>query len=97
MRRSCQTMALAMGFPVSRSQTTVVSRWFVMPMARMSVAVSRARSSAWAATLDWVAQISCGSCSTQPGFGKIWRNSCCAIDTIDPLRSKTIARELVVP
>ena len=29
-------MALWMGSPVSRSQTTVVSRWFVMPMAAMS-------------------------------------------------------------
>ena len=33
VRRSCQTMALWIGWPVLRSQTTVVSRWLVMPMA----------------------------------------------------------------
>ena len=31
VRRSCQTMALYTGVPVSRSQTMVVSRWLVMP------------------------------------------------------------------
>ena len=36
VRRSCQTMALWIGSPVSRSQTIVVSRWFVMPMAATS-------------------------------------------------------------
>ena len=36
MRRSCQTMALAIGSPVLRSHTTVVSRWLVMPMAATS-------------------------------------------------------------
>ncbi len=36
VRRSCQTMARAMGSPVLRSQTSVVSRWLVMPMAAMS-------------------------------------------------------------
>ncbi len=38
VRRSCQTMALWIGWPVSRSQISVVSRWLVMPMAAMSAA-----------------------------------------------------------
>jgi hypothetical protein len=33
VRASLHTMALCSGFPVVRSQTTVVSRWFVMPAA----------------------------------------------------------------
>ena len=36
VRRSCQTMALWTGSPVSRSHTMVVSRWLVMPMAATS-------------------------------------------------------------
>ena len=43
------------------------------------------------------AQISCGSCSTQPGCGKICVNSFCATARIAPSWSKTMARELVVP
>ena len=34
VRRSCQTIARCSGRPVARSQTTVVSRWLVMPIAR---------------------------------------------------------------
>ncbi len=37
VRRSCQTMALWIGLPVARSQTIVVSRWLVMPIAAMSL------------------------------------------------------------
>src|SRR5438477_4079733 len=36
VRRSCHTMALQIGSPVARSQTTVVSRWFVMPIPEIS-------------------------------------------------------------
>jgi hypothetical protein len=36
-RRHCQTIALYTGFPVARSHTTVVSRWFVMPIAAICV------------------------------------------------------------
>ena len=47
VRRSCQTMARWIACPVSRSQTTVVSRWLVMPMAaipwRRGSAFSRPR------------------------------------------------------
>ena len=51
-------MALQIGLPVSRSQTTVVSRWLVMPMAAMSRGRSCARPSASVATAICVAQIS---------------------------------------
>ena len=36
VRRSCQTMARPSGRPVARSQTSVVSRWLVMPIAARS-------------------------------------------------------------
>ena len=78
VRRSCQTIALAIGRPVARSQTTVVSRWFVMPIAATSSAPMCALASASCRTPDCVAQISVASCSTQPGCGKICRNSACA-------------------
>ena len=38
VRRSCHTIALQIGTPVVRSQTTVVSRWLVMPIAATSPA-----------------------------------------------------------
>ena len=38
VRRSCHTIALQIGSPVVRSQTTVVSRWLVMPIAATSPA-----------------------------------------------------------
>src|SRR5213595_317388 len=63
----------------------------------MSAAVSPAFPSASVAVCSWVAQISVASCSTQPGVGKIWRNSFCANATTLPLWSNTMARELVVP
>jgi hypothetical protein len=50
VRRSCQTMALQIGCPVVRSQTTVVSRWLVIPMAATSAALTFAFVSASAAT-----------------------------------------------
>ena len=50
VRRSCQTIALQIGSPVARSQTTVVSRWLVMPMAATSAAPTFAFVSASAAT-----------------------------------------------
>ena len=40
--RLCQTMALATGLPVACSQSIVVSRWLVTPMAAMSAAVTPA-------------------------------------------------------
>jgi hypothetical protein len=46
---------------------------------------------------DWVAQISSASCSTQPGRGKCWVNSRCALPTTRPVVSNSIERALVVP
>jgi hypothetical protein len=40
VRRSCQTIAFPIGVPVSRSHKIVVSRWFVIPIAATSAAVS---------------------------------------------------------
>jgi hypothetical protein len=68
-------MALYTGCPVVRSHTTVVSRWLVMPMAATSPAAAPIFKSASWATPIWLAQISMGSCSTHPGWGKIWVNS----------------------
>ncbi len=67
VRRSCHTIAFATGAPVSRSQTTVVSRWLVMPMAAISTPGTFAIASAM--TAFCVAQISAASCSTHPGCG----------------------------
>ncbi len=90
-------MALHTGSPVALSQTMVVSRWLVMPMAATSAAVAPILPMASAATPSWVAQISRASCSTQPGRGKIWVNSFWAEEQILPCRSKRMQRLLVVP
>jgi hypothetical protein len=84
VRRSCQTIALQIGFPLSRSHTTVVSRWLVMPIAATSDAFAFAFVNASAATPACVDQMSPGSCSTQPGRGKICGNSFCATETMEP-------------
>ena len=57
-----------------RSQTTVVSRWFVIPSDSRSRAATPTAASASAAVCSTLAQISSGSCSTHPGRGK-----CCRI------------------
>ena len=102
VRRSCQTMAVAARAPVARSQTMVVSRWLVMPMAatRSSPAPSEPRpafASTSCAVSRCVAQISPASCSTHPGCGKCWVSSRCAEATMRPSASTSTARELVVP
>jgi len=94
VRRSCQTMALATGRPVARSQSTVVSRWLVMPTAATSEDVTPpGRAPGRRVALR--GEDFPGSCSTQPG-GKIG-----GILVYDgdrhPARSNTLARELVVP
>ncbi len=71
VRVSCHTMALYTGWPVTRSHTTVVSRWLVMPTAARSGAARPPLLSAPAITSCVRAQISSGLCSTQPGRGKI--------------------------
>ena len=86
---------MAIGSPLCRSQTIVVSRWLVIPTPMRSFnGVFRMASRAVARC---VSRISFASCSTQPGCGKIWRNSRCATDTGRPCSSNRIARELVVP
>ena len=90
-------MALWIGLPVARSQTIVVSRWLVMPMPAMSFAASPAFAIAPRTVATVALQISSGSCSTEPGTGKIWRSSCCAVATGASLASNTIARVDVVP
>ncbi len=73
VRRSCHTIARRGEPSVSRSQSSTVSRWFVMPMAVTSspwLASSAIRVASIVAC-----QISSGECSTQPGFGKCWANS----------------------
>ena len=97
VRRSCQTMALYTGSPVSASQTMVVSRWLVMPMPAMFLPLMPILVMASAMTAASEDQISIGLCSTQPGFGKYWVNSICAVERMFPSWSKTIAREELVP
>ena len=97
LTRLCQTMALATGRPVWRSQRIVVSRWLVTPMAAMFSAESDALASASRATASWLSQIASGSCSTKPGPGRICSNSRWADATARPSRPKTIARLEVVP
>src|SRR5512138_3618298 len=72
---SCHTIALQTGLPVFRSQTIVVSRWFVIPIAAIFSGVIAAFTTASVATEICDDQISKGSCSTQPGCGKNWVNS----------------------
>ena len=66
VRRSCHTMARWIGAPLARSQTTVVSRWFVMPIAATAPPAAASASRVTARVED---QISSGSCSTQPPAG----------------------------
>ena len=97
VRRSCQTMARWMACPWSRPHTTVVSRWLVIPIAAMSLAVAPAFSKASRQTATVVVQMSSGSCSTQPEAGKCCGNSACAVAAIEMSARNTMAREDVVP
>ena len=71
VRRSCQTIARRGDPSVSRSQTTIVSRWLVMPTARSSEASTFFRTSRTDSSV--ACQISSGACSTQPGAGEVLR------------------------
>ena len=97
VRRSCQTIARPSGSPVARSQTSVVSRWLVMPIAAIAPGPSPARSIAARQTAAVEDQMSAGSCSTQPDCGKCCGNSSCAVATTAMRSSKTMARLEVVP
>ena len=90
-------MAWQTGSPVALSHTSEVSRWLVMPMAAKLAAVIPARAMASTAVLYWVVQISRGSCSTHPGRGNSWVNSCLAELTIFPSWLYIMLLELVVP
>ena len=62
-------MALYTGLPVSLSQTMVVSRWLVIPMAAISWGCTPDWATTSIITAYWLDQISIGSCSTQPSWG----------------------------
>ena len=64
VRRHCHTMALNTGRPPARSQTIVVSRWLVMPMARTSAGPMPAPDSNSATVASQEVNSSIGSCST---------------------------------
>ena len=97
VRRSCHTMALKMGLPDARSQSSVVSRWLVMPMAAMSAASMPASAMAPPTDAPTLVQICSGSCSTHPGCGKCWANSTLFLPSVSPSRVTTMAVEPVVP
>src|SRR5918997_6861605 len=94
---SCQFSALWTGTPVARSHSTVVSRWLVRPSATTSEIRTPAVASASRTTCSTLRQISSGSCSTQPGRGKMWRCSTWLKETIRACRSNTRQREDAVP
>lgn len=100
VRVSDQTIALYNGTPDSLSQTTVVSRWQVIPTAPTSW-IGIPREDIFCATSDrhsWtLLNISSGSCSSQPGLGTIYSCVFYASQTICPFLSNKITRELVVP
>ena len=52
VRRSCQTIARATARPLARSQSSVVSRWLVIPIASRSAAPAPASSRAAAAARE---------------------------------------------
>ncbi len=69
VRRSCQTIAGPAASPVARSQRTVVSRWFVRPMAAIWSGPIFASARAEVTVAPMESMIAFGSCSTQPDFG----------------------------
>ena len=92
VRASCQTRAGATGWPVARSQRTIVSRWFAMP-----TPATRARStceSTSPAQLRVAARISAASCSTWPGAGWCWR---CSTVASTPRRPSTSTSAVELP
>ena len=70
--------------------------WNALDAAGRADALRRPVQDTAAAVAATVAHRSPGSCSTQPGCGKCWVNSRCAIATMAPVASKTMARELEV-
>ena len=97
VRRHCHTMALYSGSPVSRSHTSVVSRWLVIPMESICDASTLFASSSSVNTPSCDDRMSAGSCSTQPGCGYTCGNCRCIRATMLPCLSTSIARDDVVP
>lgn len=85
------------GMPVFLSQTMVVSRWLVMPIAFNSLGEMPALATAFRQTNSTLVQISLASISTQPGCRKVFGISRWEMPLIFRSSSKTMARELVVP
>mmetsp|Transcript_32599 Transcript_32599/g.77062 ORF Transcript_32599/g.77062 Transcript_32599/m.77062 type:complete len:221 (-) Transcript_32599:103-765(-) len=71
VRPSCQSIASYSGAPVRLSQTTVVSRWLVIPMPTRSRAVAPAFCSAPAAHVSTVERMAIGSICVHPACGVI--------------------------
>jgi hypothetical protein len=69
VRRSCHTIARATGAPVARSHSSVVSRWFVIPIDRTDEALTPSWRSAPSTAAHTESHTSPPSCSTQPGCG----------------------------
>ena len=86
-----------MASPVSLSHIKVVSLWLVIPIEAMSEGERLFFSINLLVTLKTESQISLGSCSTQPSFGKLCLNSLCSMLIKVKSFLKRIARELVVP
>jgi hypothetical protein len=83
--------------PDARSQTSVVSRWFVIPIAAIRLPSTPAAVSASPTAMVTLSQISSASCSTWPGSGKCCRNSRVARPRVAPDVSMTSDVEPVVP
>ena len=73
VRRSCHPIVRRGEPRVSRSQSSTVSRWLVMPMAVSSLASTCLSASRVDSSV--ACQISSGACSTHPGLGKCWPNA----------------------
>ncbi len=79
VRRSCQPMPGATGFPVARSHTMLEARWFAMP----TPATGPPSSSAARATSRMASAIRAASNSTSPGAGVSGRKGTrCSCSTV---------------
>ncbi len=86
-----------MGRPVARSQTTVVSRWFVIPMAAIrSPGDARGLEGPLHGVEDALPDLG-GVVLDQARFWKVLGNSRVALPTVAPDVSMTSAVEPVVP
>ena len=97
VRRHCHTIARSMGRLVTRSQTRVVSRWLVIPIAAMSSPRMPAGPRAPQTLASTVSHISRASCETQPGRGKCCGSSVVVRPSVRPSREMTSAVVPVVP